>query len=283
MKKLAFALACIIGLMFFASCDPELLEQKPEVQFVEGEGFYTHNIGVRLGTELKFKVRVAPNSGSESELKSVEFIITNANNERVFEEHPVIENPAAETDFVFSYTPNKLSAYTVTVNVADEAGKTNIAAIVVGCFENVQAGEFGAFRGDMDLHGYVSSNEIAGHETYQHEEVEVNDVPVTVTLGEVDGDNIHIGLDVEDSYVALWGKWENNTVTILNIDFYKAINLFVSVSVHFNTNITGVIENDVMTLSGTAEGNGTAQVVAAKLEVSFEEGSLEGELQKITD
>ena len=285
MKKLAFALACIVGMMFFASCDPESMEQLPEVSFVEGEGLISHNIGVRLGTELKFNVSIAPNTGSESELKSMEFFITNADNQRVLEVHPTIENPAGENVFEYTYTPEAVSAYTVTVKVSDQAGKTRTEVLAVGCFENVEAGELGAYRGTMDLHGYVTSNEIAGYDAYQHEEIDVPNVPVTITLGELNGDNVKVGLDVEDTYVAIDGKWnsENNTLTILDIDFYKSVNLFINVSVHFTTNITGVVENDVMTLSGTAEGEGTARVLVAKLDVKFEEGTVNGELQKITD
>ena len=42
MKKLTFALACIIGMMFFASCTQEQIDevmaQKPTVEFMSDEG-----------------------------------------------------------------------------------------------------------------------------------------------------------------------------------------------------------------------------------------------------
>lgn len=274
-------MACFIGLMFFASCDPEIMQQLPEVTFEEGEGYLTHNTGVRIGTELKFKVTVAPNSGSESELTGMEFYITNANGVKVLDEHPAIEDPTDENTFIFTYTPDALSTYTVTASVVDQAGKTKTDAIVVGCFEDVQAGEYGAYCGAMNLHGYVTSNQIAGYDAYQHEEIDIKDVPVTITLGELNGNIIKIGLDIDDSYIALEGTMEGNTVTLSDIDFYKSINLFVSVAVHFTTNITGVIDDDVMILSGTAEGTGTARVIVAKLDVTFEEGTVAGELQKM--
>ena len=274
-------MACFIGLMFFASCDPEIMQQLPEINFVEGAGYLTHNTGVRIGTELSFKVTVAPNLGSESELSGMEFYITNADGIKVLDEHPTIDDPTDENTFIFTYTPDALSTYTVTASVVDQAGKTKTATIVVGCFEDVQAGEYGAFCGAMNLHGYVTSNEIAGYDAYQHKEIDINDVPVTITLGELNGNNIKIGLDIDDSYVALEGLMEDNTVTLLDVDFYKSINLFVSVAVHFTTNITGVIEDDVMTLSGTAEGTGTARVIVTKLDVNFEDGTVEGELQKV--
>jgi hypothetical protein len=287
MKKLFFALACVIGLMTFTSCDPDLmgdlLEQKPEIELMEAEGHIWHNIGVRLGTELNFQVKVAPNSGSMSELTNVEFIVKNSEGTVLLSESGDIENPAGENIIEFSYEPTEASSYTCTFTVTDAANKSKEIKAIVVCSEPVEAVN-GIYSGKLNINGYVTTNQIAGYEGYDHEEVSVTDVPVTLTLGEIDEEgNILVGVDVEDTYLALMGTVEEGTVTINGIYFFSAINLFVRVDVEFNVNIVGVIDEGVMTLSGTGTGAGEAQVLTAKLEVTFEDGTVEGTLEKVAE
>lgn len=287
MKKLFFAMACVIGLMTFASCDPEIMseimEQKPEIQLVEAEGYIWHNIGVRLGTELDFQVTVAPNTGSMSELTDVSFTVKNGNNTVLKSESAEIEDPAGENTIGFSFEPEEASTYTCTITVTDAANKSNEVIVIVVCSEPVEAVN-GIYGGTLNMTGYVTTNEIAGYEGYDHEEVSVTDVPITLTLGEIDEEgNVQVGVDVEDSYLALTGTMENNTVSINGIYFYSAIKLFVNVYAEFNVNIVGNINEGVMTLSGTAEAAGEAQVLTAKLEVTFEDGTLEGTLEEIVE
>lgn len=287
MKKLFFALACVIGLMTFTSCDPDfmqdLLEQKPEIELVEAEGYIWHNIGVRLGTELNFQVKVAPNSGSMSELTDVDFTVKDLNGNVLYSESGNIEDPANENIVEFSYAPTEASTYTCTFAVTDAAGKSKEVKVVVICSETVENVN-GIYNGKLNMTGYVTTNEIAGHDVYDHEEVTVTDIPVTLTLGEMDEDgNILVGVEVEDTYVAIMGTMEADAVSINDIYFFSAINLFVRVNVEFNINIVGVIDNGVMTLEGTAAGEGEAQVLTAKLEATFEDGTLEGTLEEVAE
>lgn len=280
-------MVCVIGLMTFTSCDPQLmedfLEQKPEIELLEAEGHIWHNIGVRLGTELNFQVKAAPNSGSMSELTKVEFTVKNAEDITLFNDNGTIEDPLGENIIEFSYEPTEASTYTCTITVTDAANKSKEVKVIVVCSEPVEA-LHGIYNGKMNMNGYVTTNQIAGHEGYNHEELAVTDVPVTLTLGEIDEEgNILVGVEAEDTYVALMGTMEENTLTINGIYFYSAINLFVRVNVEFNVNIVGVIDNGVMELSGTAIGAGEAQVLAAKLEATFEDGSLEGTLNEVVE
>lgn len=287
MKKFFFVMACVIGLMTITSCDPEimqdLLQQKPEIELIEAEGYISHNIGVRLGTELNFMVTVAPNSGSLSELTDVDFSIKNSNGTVIWSESGDIEDPANENTLEFKYEPTEASTYTCTITVTDAANKSKEVKVIVVCSEPVESVN-GIYGGMIDLTGYVTTNEIAGHDTYNHEEVTVPGVPITLTLGEIDEEgNVLVGVDVEDSYVAVMGTMEENVLTVNGIYFYSAVGLFVSVNIEFNINIVGEIGEGVMVLSGTAEGEGEAQVLTAKLEASFEEGTLEGTLEEITE
>ena len=287
MKKFFFVMACVIGLMTFASCDSDfmqdLLEQKPTIELVEADGYIWHNIGVRLGTELDFQVKVAPNSGSMMELTNVDFTVKDANGSVLYSESGDIEDPTNENIVEFSYEPTEASTYTCTFTVTDAAGKSKEVKTVVICSEPV-ANVNGIYNGTLNMTGYVTTNEIAGYDVYDHEEVSVTDVPVTLTLGEIDEEgNILVGVEVEDTYVAIMGTMEESTVTINGIYFFSAVNLFVRVNVEFNVNIVGVIDNGVMTLSGAAAGEGEAQVLTAKLEATFEDGTVEGTLEEVVE
>lgn len=280
-------MACVIGLMTFASCDPEIMEQmmeqKPEIELVEAEGYISHNIGVRLGDELFFEVTVAPNSGSMSELTNVDFTVKKENGTVIFADAGEIEDPNDENTIDFSFEPEEAAAYVVTITVTDAANKSSEVKVAVAVSEPVES-VYGIYTGLLDINGYVSSNEIVGYEGYNHKEFEVKDIPVTLTLGEMDDEgNILIGVDVEDSYVTVMGTWEDGTVTIGGVYFYRAISLFVRVNVEFTIDITGVIDDNIMVLSGTASGSGSAQVVTTKLEVTFEDGTLDGVLVEVVE
>ena len=280
---------CVIGLMTFASCDPEVMEQmmekKPEITIVEAEGYISHSIGVRLDEELSldFKVTVAPNSSSLKELTNVEFTVKDLDGSILFSDNGEIENPNDENTMVFSYEPEEAGTYVCTVTVTDADNKTNEVKIAVMVSEPVES-VYGTYSGTLDMNGYVTTNEIAGYEGYDHEEFEVKDVPVTITLGEIDEEGkILVGVDIEDTYLAIEGEMVDNTVSIDGILFYRYISLFVRVNVEFAVNIIGTIDEGVMELSGSASGTGKAQVIATILEATFEDGTIEGTLEEVVE
>ena len=288
MKKLFFALACVIGLMTFASCDPsaidDLMKKKPEIELLQGEGLFTHNTGVRVGTELNFQVKVTPNSSSMSPIANVEFTVKDLNGNLLKSENPEFEDPSVENIFDFSFTAeNSETTYVFTFTATDEASKSNEIVVNVISSEVVEPVN-GIYAGLVNLHGYITTNEIAGHETYNHEEKELNDIPVNIYYGEVNEQGqAHIGIEVEDTYMSFWCPMEGNTIHLNKFVYYQSVDLFVSVFVEITANMDCVVEDGIMTLSGTAEGIGEAMVLLAKLEVTLEEGTLEGTLVEVTE
>lgn len=286
MKKLTFALACVIGMMFFASCDPEvmeeIMEQKPEVSFVSEEGYISGNSSLLIGTELKFKVAIAPNSGSLSELVHFDFSIANVAGEIVYNRTPEIIDPTNENIYVFDDLPDlPASTYTVTATVTDAADKANYAALVVDYVLPIEEG-LGTFVGNMNIQGHLYTNEIAGQEAYDLDTI-IPDIPVTMVLGAVDDNNTVRGtFYVEDTPVSLYGTMENNVITFDEFHFYKVINLYVDVQLEYAMNITGVLNDDVITLGGTAFGTGQTQILLAVLQVTLD-GTMDGVLEKEVD
>lgn len=283
MKKFTFALACVIGMMFFASCDPEvveeIMEQKPEVSFVTEEGYISGNANLLVGTDLNFKVSISPNSSSLSELVSFDFSIANVAGEIVYNRTPEILDPTNENIYIFDDLPElPASTYTVSATVNDAAGKTNVAVLVVDYVLPIEEG-LGTFVGTMNIQGHLFSNEIAGYETYDMDTV-LRDIPVTLVLGTVDDNNHVVGtFYVEDTPITLYGTMEGNIITFDEFRFYKVINLFVDVQLEYVMNITGVLENDAIYLGGSAFGTGETQVLLAILTVTLD-GTMDGYLEK---
>lgn len=282
MRKLFFALACVVVMMTFASCTQEVIDdimaQKPTVEFVSGEGLISGSTGVYVGAELNFKVKVAPNSGSESELVNFDFSITNKDGLTVFNNKPDFSDPAGENVFEFSYTPEAASTYAVTATLTDKANKVNAVTFVVDVAEPVVA-EMGTFNGTLNIQGHLSTSEIPGYETYNMDTT-LADLPVMIALGAIEEDNrVKATVEIEGTPVSLYGTMADNAITFDEFHFRKTINLFVDVTLDFTMNMTAMLEDDAMTLDGTAVGTGKTQILVAVLQVDFD-GTIDGALEK---
>lgn len=285
MKKLFFAMACFMGLMFFASCDSEvineIMEQKPTVELVSEEGFISSNTSVYVGTELNFKVKVAPNSGSESPLAHFDFSITNASGTTVFNENPEFTDPSGENIFTFSYTPNVASTYIVTATVTDEAGKANVDGVTIDYVEPVVEG-IGTFEGLMTINGHITSNSVQNLPAYD-EDYDINDLPIQIVLGTNDEGKINATLDIDGTPVTLYATQDGDNLVFDEFHFNREIELMPqNVVLDLIINMTGVMDGDNLTLSGTCSGAGSTTIVVVVFEVNLE-GTLTGELQKVAE
>ena len=285
MKKLFFGMACIIALMFFASCTQEqiddIMAQKPVVEFVSGEGYISGNTGVYVGETLNFKVKVAPNSGSEAALSHFDFSVTDATGATVFNDNPEFTDPNGENYFEYVLTPEYASTFVVTATVTDVNGKANFVNVVVNYVEPVTEG-IGTFSGIINIMGHVTTNEVVGY-TYDGD-YNIDTLATTLTLGVVGDDNrVSATLDIDGTPVTLYGTMdENNTITFDEFHFNKTITITVDVTLDLTMNMTGVLENDVLTLSGTAVGSGKTQVIVLVVEANFE-GTIDGSLEKVAE
>jgi len=276
-------MACVIGLMTFASCDQEVIDdilaQKPTVEFVSGEGYIIGNTSVYVGTELNFKVKAAPNSGSQSELAHIDFSITNKEGATVFNDNPEITDPAGENVFEWNYTPEVASTYLVTVTVTDKANKANVINATIDYVEPVVEG-LGTFTGTIILNGHITSNEIAGQAAYD-EDIEPQELTTSITLGALEEDNrVSATIEIDGTPVTLYGTKDGNNITFDEFHFSTTLDLQITnILLDLVANFTGVLENDVLSISGTAVGSGQAQILVAILRVDLD-GTVEGNLNK---
>ena len=284
MKKLFFAMACVIGLMFFASCTQEqiddIMAQKPTLEFVAGEGYITGNTSLYLGETLNFKVKAAPNSGSQSELAHLDFSITDITGATVFNSNPEITDPSGENIFEFSFTPEVASTYAVTVEVTDKANKANIITAVIDCVQPVVEG-LGTFTGLINITGHVTTNEVQGY-AYD-DDYNIEEIVTTITMGVVGDDNrVSATLDIDGTPVTLYGTMAEGNITFDEFHFNRTINLIVDINLDLVMNMTGTLENDVLTLTGTAAGTGTAMFLFVALQANYQ-GVVDGTLVKVAE
>lgn len=286
MKKLFLAMSCFMGLMFFASCDPEtineLMEQKPTVEFVAADGYISANTSVYVGTELNFKVKVAPNSGSESPLANFNFAITNLEGTTVLDQNPTLTTPGEAMTFEFTYLPETASNYVVTATVTDEAGKADVVAITVDCTEPVIA-EIGTFQGILNINGTVSSDgELIPGTGVISEDLDISDIATTLVLGSTSEDRVNVTIDLDGTPVTLQATVDGNTYIFDEFHFSRSINLITDITLDLIVNMTGVMDGDTMALSGTVTGTGSVVVLFTTVHVVLD-GNIEGTLEKVEE
>ena len=269
-------------MMFFASCTQEqiddLLEQKPEVAFVQGEGLTSTSVNILVGDELTFQVKFAPNSGSESALANFNFAITKDNGTTVVDENPEFK-ANEENIYEYTYKFDAAGNYIITATVTDAASKVNAAVINIACVEPTVEG-MGTFVGDLGVQGHVTSDPFGDQQINQ--DYDFRDT-ITMVLGALDADNrvqgtLYIGGPHEtQTPVAIQGTKAGDVITFDEFHFNKTLNLITDVIVDLKVNMTGTFnsEGTLLYFEGTTEGQGSANFITFVFTVNME-GTVDG-------
>lgn len=279
MKKLFFALACVIGLLTFASCNPDELA-KPTVQFISGEGYTAGSTSVYVGSELSFLVKIAPSSLGETALSHFDFSITNLTGETIFNDNPEIDDVYDENHYEYTYTFDVASTYLVTATVTDATGKFKSAAITINVALPIES-ELGTYDGLISINGHATTSEVVGY-TYD-DDYDMTDLPITVTLGAIDDENYVVAnIEIDGNPVSLYGNLKDGVITFEEFHFIKTINLIVDVNIDLIMDITGTFEEDgTLTIEGTTTGTGSTQLpLGSTLEATYN-GNISGNLEQI--
>lgn len=285
MKKFVLALACLVTTLFFASCTQEqiddFLEKKPNVAFMEAEGCISSNTSVLSGAELSFQIKASPNSGSHSPLTNINFSVTDIHGTTVKSVDQTIEDPSGETIFTESFTTEKASTYAIIATVTDEDGKVNAAEITV-TFLNPVVAEIGVFKGNLDITGRVTTDGgiIEGMNPID-EPLDIGDIVTRITLGSTEDDRINAMIDIDGTPVVFEATRDGNNLVFDEFVFNKGIDLYgVDIYLDITINMTGVLEDDTLTLDGIATGQGVIKVVGINVHVNLLDGVITGVLQK---
>jgi hypothetical protein len=295
MKKLTLTLACIIGMMFFASCDPEvieeILEQAPKVEFVSQTGYISHDTTIMMEAEptpWNFKFTVSPNENSESPLAELSFKVAYEDSESgecIVNQLIDINDPTGGT-YSATFTPNAAedAFYVITVTVTDEAGKANFAYLSVH-YANPVNGSMGVYEGAMNISGHLTSNEIQNVGSFDMDTT-FNDIPVEIRLDDLGNNQVSAEVKIEDRLAVVYGTINNDVITFNNFTFSKDIELggavTIPVTLNFSMDMIGTISGSMLILSGEANGHGESQVLVAIVRIDMD-GTIDGTLTEVLE
>lgn len=280
MKKLSLSLLCIIGMLFFASCDPELINnlfaQKPNIEFVEEEGYISQNCQVEFGNPLAFHIRVSPNDSTDNALKKLTFTIVDIDNGQnvLFEDVIRIEENQHETlDFYETYTPQVAANLNISAIIEDSSETKNAADLVVDYF--TPGVEIGKYEGNIQITGQLQSN----NPTFDNTPFDSGDIFAKITLDSIPGTNkINATLDIDGTPINIKCEKNGNTVAFTEFHFIKSYVFITSIDLDFTVNMVATLRNDnaVLTLDGTTVAKGD---IIDMLTIDMD-GVLTGELIK---
>lgn len=272
-----------MGLIGFTSCDPEsfgnLLEQKPNVEFVESSGYAINNSTVYAGNELQFLIQMSPNETSGSPLKTFLFVINDSNGNILFDDTKDLTGSATGTiEITEVFTPKLAETLEITATVTDEVGKKNMAAMVITSVLPPNEDEnIGTFRGNIKIICDVTSDTPALNE----QQINLDD-EAEITLSANANNETQATFVIDDTEIILTGRREGNKFVFDQFNYTTVVNLVMEIDITLNINMTGVLEDRVLTINGDVNGEGTTPNIFNLVQASLN-GSIGGSMTLVEE
>lgn len=279
MKKSALFLACCIGLMLFASCKKDPVA--PTIDIQKGEGFVYENAQVYSGDQIMVGFYCTGES-----LTKVEIVLSQ--NGTILDSYiddctSQKNEPVPPYHCEHSFTIDATGTVNIKGTVTDANGLTASKAFDIQFNEKPNAKFIGHYEGDALFTGIMKA-EISGFDPIE-QEVTDKDVPVVLELRSGETMTEVIGnCKINDQDMELKGTVEGNKVT------FEAVNTTVSynydmngfnipVDVNITYAVTGTLDNETLTLSGTCNGGGEIHLLIYNGTTSID-GTIGGSLVK---
>lgn len=281
MRKLSLAIICLLGVLFFTSCDPEsfgeLLEQKPNIVFIEDEGYAMNNSTVYTGSELRFKIKAWPNETSGKPLKTYLFVINDSNGNIIHQDtRDLTGSDTEEMEFLETFVPKMTTTLEITATVTDEVGKKNTAAMVITTvLPPTQDEVIGTFFGNIKINCDVTSDTpaIDGNQVDIEEKGEIK-------LSANADNQAQASFTIDDTEIILTGVRDGDKFTFNQFEYTTVVSLVMDIDIVLHINMTGVLDGDHLIVTGDAEGQGSTlfNMVQATLL-----GNIEGDLTRVEE
>ena len=140
MKKLAFALMCLVSVAFFASCNPNVENPEPSIAFYVADGYISANAEINAGdTNVMFGLQANSNTETLKLLKSFSFQITADSTVYEFTENDINR---MSYSYDVRYIFENEGTYTVKATVVDAAEETASVTITVTVIANLEETPF---------------------------------------------------------------------------------------------------------------------------------------------
>lgn len=277
MKKLAVLFACIIGVLFFASCDEttmeDLLAQKPNIAFVDQEGYYHADCNEYVNTEMLFLIQASPNATSKSPLFIFNFTVTDINGYEI-----VNETEGVPTDTLLitkSFITEKPGTYIVTATVIDTAEKANTAELHVTLIDPA-AGQIGKYEGYVNISGEVIFDTL-----YPQQHLQQDSIKTCIILSEGDTpDQINAIVEIEGEPYSVACHEHDGQLEMEEIHFTRTLPELNNMELNFIINMVGTWDGDRLEIHGPVTGTGKMQIFIFTATATME-GQIDGLLEKV--
>ena len=142
MKKLAFALMCLVSVAFFASCNKPVDNPDPSIAPISETGFVTNGQTVEIGEVFMYGFTMTANTQTKKDLAKLNITttITNtAGESQSIEDVLTISGQEYRfADTMYFEAKEILGTVTFTATVTDVDGKTNSASITISVDQPAQ-------------------------------------------------------------------------------------------------------------------------------------------------
>ena len=274
MKKSTLFLACCIGLLFFASCKKDPVA--PTIDITNESEYVTENAQLYYGDE----VTVGFDATGEDLIK---LEVTLSADGTIFTSH--FENIEKQASYSYSHTFTLDASGTVTITgiVTDASGQTASKSFNIICNEWPNAKFVGHYEGDALFTGIMKA-EIDGMDPIENEMTD-RAFPVTLDLRQGEALTDVIGIcKIESQEMEIKGTVEGNTVTFEAVNTtvtfnYNMNGINIPLDMNITYAVTGVLDNETLTLDGTCNGEGEVHILFYNGTTSLE-GTIGGSLVK---
>lgn len=250
MKKSTLFLACCIGLMFFASCKKDPVA--PTIDLLAEVGCVTEDAEVYSGNEI-----LVGFTGTGENLTQIEIVLSLDGT--ILESHTGdLSNQKSAFTYKHAFTVDAVGKVTIRGTVYD-ANETSASKTFEIQFTEKPSTKFlGHYEGDALFTGIMKA-EMEGMDPIENE---VTDKAFLVTLDLREGETLTdvIGTcKIEDQEMEIKGTVEGNTVTFESVNTTVTFNyemIPVPITMDVTYTITGVLDNETLTLDGACNGEG---------------------------
>ena len=272
MKKNILFLACCIGLMLFASCKKDPVA--PTISVITDTGYVTENAQIFSGDIIK----VGFNATGEK-LTKIEITLTQ--NGTVINSSQATIESLTSFSHTAAFTVEATGTVTVTGIVTDANGLTASKSFNILFNEKPNAKFIGHYEGDALFTGIMKA-EVAGVDPIEQE---FTDRAIPVILDLRDGETLTevIGTcKINDQEMEFKGTIDDNTVTFEAVSTtvttnYEMNGFNIPLSMTVTYSVTGMLDNETLTLNGTCNGNGVIPLLNGTTSI---EGTIGGSLTK---
>lgn len=278
MKKIALLLACIVSLCCFTRCVDnmdDLLAQKPEIAFLNEEGYCHADGNYYVGTEIEFKVQAMPNATSESPLVAFNFSIVDLNGNSL-----VDESATVTTDTLLvtkSFQCQKEGTYVVTATVTDSIGKVNAAELRITLVDP-NAGEIGRYEGYVNIAGDVVFDTLL-----PQQQLDLDSLFARVVLSEGSApDEVVAIVEIEGAPYSLTCHQQDGQLIMDEIHLTRVLTDLNNLELHFTIDMVGTLDGDRLQISGPVTGTGELNLLLLRVHATMS-GQIDGTLERVQE